>query len=181
MVRALLDGRKTITRRLVKPQPEHAVLIRTGANDVPLDGCYWRPGGPVVDGPYRRGMRLWLRETFAENDGQLFYRATYGPEHVAPGEEIPDKGNVPWKPSIFMPRWASRITLEVLSVRVERLNQITADDVVLEGFCPSDVPGIGSDSSFIQAFAKLWDKLNPDHKWESDPFVWRVEFKRIKP
>jgi len=63
-------------------------------------------------------------------------------------------------PSIHMPRWASRITLEVTGVRAERLQDITPDDVIAEGLAPSDVPGIGSDNALIDAFAQGWDKIN---------------------
>ena len=84
----------------------------------------------------------------------------------------------PWKPSIFMPRWASRINLEITGVRVERLNALTEADAIAEGIAPFE-DAIGNPEPKA-AFATLWDKINgKKHPWASNPFVWVIEFKRV--
>jgi hypothetical protein len=80
-----------------------------------------------------------------------------------------------WKPSIHMPRWASRITLEVVSVRVERLQDISRVDAIAEGCCDPD------SSTPKLAFEMLWQSINGPGSWEANPWVWVVEFKRIEP
>lgn len=206
MVRAILDGRKTMTRRVVKPQPEF-VLCRM------KDGgwCQSRPGG-VIDpnmGDWRSpygvpGDRLWVKETWyydidphgpipkAEDvvPGNLYYRADGECCEIIPECQCAEVGATRWRSSRFMPRWASRITLEVLSVRVERLQDIGKDgrkakDVLAEGvdtaaiernrawFHPDDCPAL--------AFAGLWDSINgKTHPWASNPWVWVIGFRVLQ-
>ena len=164
MVRAILDGRKTQTRRVVKPQPP--------------------PLGGFVKNPYGQpGDRLWVRETWALDD-KYYYRAD-----GAVGDRCGK-----WKPSIHMPRAASRITLEITGVRVERLQEITISDIYAEGAITDewlewrdDVSGVGMPAgSRIEnerdVWEKLWDSINgKTYPWKSNPWVWVIEFKRIKP
>ncbi len=111
MVRAILDGRKTQTRRIVKPQPY----------EDPKWGLGGAPYGPV-------GRKLWVRETFAMGYGQVFYRASEGDDCKAISG-----AKVPWRPSIHMPQWAARIWLEVTEIRCQRLRDISEADATAEG------------------------------------------------
>lgn len=170
MVRALLDGSKTQTRRAWRVQPPPGVRIG------------WVPG--ETRQPYGwAGDRLWVRETFgisydgsaipwtgadAQRDGKVIYRATF--------DEKPDEGRLPWKPSIFMPRWASRITLEITGVRAERLQAISRGDAMDEG-CP--FPNMAQGQDPRQWYAELWDSINGAGGWAANPWVWVVEFRRL--
>jgi hypothetical protein len=161
MVRAILEGRKTMTRRVVKPQPEsdqddgHAGLIQ--------DCPYGQPGD-----------RLWVRETFS-TDGCACYEPCFCPSVWYKADDLSeDKELQPkWCPSIFMPRWASRIILEVTGVRVERLQEITNAGALAEGIEPSGVP-----RTYVGDFAALWDSLNAKrgYGWDTNPWVWVIGF-----
>lgn len=158
MVRALLAGTKTQTRRIVtQPRFVGPAMIHAGPY-----------GGP--------GDRLWVRETFAETSGRVIYR-----------ESVPMGPGV-WRPSIFMPRALSRITLEVVSVRVERLQDITDDDILAEGVTVAGVAAlVGKQRSREPIACNLrglwslgWDAINGKRApWASNPWVWRVEFRRL--
>jgi hypothetical protein len=137
MVRAILAGRKTQTRRVVKPQP-----IWVYDNKVPVKPEDADPKG-AIKCPYGKpGDRLWVRETFAKDGhGNVWYREGAGVgDRPCDYFEYPDGSSVDveiWTPSIHMPRWASRITLEIVSVRVERLLSISDEDAIAEG-CYTD-------------------------------------------
>ncbi|TFH85233.1 hypothetical protein EQG41_18130 [Billgrantia azerbaijanica] len=138
MVRALLDGRKTQARWLLEPQPSHDFGWYPGCGN---DGKslhyanerHWRNGAPMDWCHYGQpGDRLWVRETFADGlctESTLAFRATHKPSDLDEGWDEPIK----WKPPIFMPRSYSRITLEIVSVRVERLQEISEADAEAEG------------------------------------------------
>jgi len=146
MARAIHENRKTMTRRVIKPQP----LDIHGSAFMKTTKCpYGQPGD-----------RLWVRETFAESRSGVIYRA-------APMFDDCEEGDVSWKwkPSIHMPRWASRITLEITAVRVERLQDISEEDAKREGF-PD-----------VVHFYELWTILNGKESWRANPWVWVVEFK----
>lgn len=183
MVRAILDGRKTQTRRIVKPQPpSHVREIRVGMFEpVVIRKGMEEPGTPVFGfADEERGWkckygkpgdRLWVRETWFCITGEpgpisCNYKADFG-EHRFAGF---------WKPSIHMPRWASRITLEITGVRVERLNDISEEDAIAEGCQCSGVP---SSLTNRGAYAKLWESINGKGSWSLNPWVWVVEFKRV--
>lgn len=172
MVRAILDGRKTQTRR---------VCSVTDLDDL-------REGRVAQGlGKFRVGDRLWVREGFGITDGQpvcldgqtydlddrrIIYRADVS-------DAIPDRF---WRPSIHMPRWASRITLEVVSVRVERLQDISIDDAIAEGvfqgFDPPDGHGFRSEARTL--YREFWESINgKKHPWKSNPWVWVIEFKVV--
>lgn len=215
MVRAILDGKKTMTRRVVKPQPsahhwhgskeynQRAVLIDT------TKGTCLRFShllGDREDGnvqymrcPYgKRGDRLWVRETWCQVDdrefgGQLWidYRSTPSDDgsHPAGWHNAPDDAQaLKWRPSIHMPRSASRILLEITGIRVERLQEITEEDALAEG-CEREFKADGSvgwGAGLIEATANfkiLWNGINEKrgYSWESNPWVWVIEFKRITP
>lgn len=204
MVKAILGGRKTQTRRVVKPQPfQNDILCRDAAAPSGYSLVHDSHDDRLLTCPYGvPGDRLWVKETWCQkyDDGLplydvhgngdpscCYYRATET-EHI-----IKDDGNggteyrmdgteaSPWQPSIFMPRWASRITLEIVSVRVERLREITEDDVVAEGIeFPCEEPETGEHPvGCVCEYRNLWDRINgKKHPWSSNPWVWRIEFKR---
>lgn len=180
MVRAILEDRKWQTRRVVKPQPEDEdALWPNGSSHVewhdfaddPLyyASCGWCPYGAAGD-------RLWVRETWQEipdDGGTYVYRAT------DPDWETTDEWT--WKPSLFMPRAASRITLSVACVQVQRLQDITTQEIIAEGVDLSPVaPDHKPDARRL--FRMLWDSINenrPGCAWSCNPWVWAITFKRI--
>ena len=202
MVRAILDGRKTQTRRVVRGQPR-AHLGLQPMHGVSPDGvafgdpALWRvvgPDYPDCDKDDRRcpygqpGDHLWVRETFwqAECQGQgsgnpfLFYDADQdeGPQLIKPFPWFDKVGRWGKRPSIHMPRWASRITLEVVSVRVERLHCISQEDANAEGI----VHDMEQDRVILQGFYRAWEAINgkrPGCSWNDNPWIWVVEFKRV--
>jgi len=162
MVRAILDGRKTQTRRVIKPQPPAGSSLRQ-----PVKCPYGRPGD-----------KLWVRETFGyctKSGGHYLYKADgegFSTCHVEGGK---------WKPSIFMPRVASRITLNVLDIRVERVQDITGADVLSEGVDngkSNPTMGVRWENMQRMAFSDLWDSINAGRgfSWESNPWIWAVKF-----
>jgi len=182
MVRAILDGRKTQTRRLVKPQPRNRI-VKSSDDGQWYDADCVNPG-VFVKCPYGQpGDRLWVKETFCADDNNDFcFRADEWVE--CPAE------NGKWKPSIFCTRKASRITLEIVSVRVERLSGISEDDAISEGITwpeqngkpyrpPIDLTGISSLRVAANRYSELWESINGKGSWAKNPWVWVLEFKRI--
>ncbi|HCF6560055.1 TPA: hypothetical protein ACXGB2_004946 [Klebsiella pneumoniae] len=231
MVRAILDGRKTQTRRVMKPQP----------GPCPRGGHWWPSnvfktmlhveeemqnskggwGGLVGDAcPFGDvGDRIWMRETWAtlgnedgcyvdwegnlckgdERSAARIYRASC---EQRPGDyglwSIPDdaywkphtkehKFEGAWRPSIHMPRWASRILLEITDVRVERLNAISQEDAQAEGMeltgwrpTYSDPDSGGEVMTPYDNFAELWSSIYGDESWKANPWVWVISFKRVE-
>jgi hypothetical protein len=199
MIRALLAGTKTQTRRIVKDLPgnrggpvgDHVHWFERGQQDSTrwcgMDGL-----GSVgwVKCPYGEpGDRLWVRETwrcfggreyeYQREQDAIIYRATdFGQAGDGDG----------WRPSIFMPRWASRISLDVTSVRVERLHAITEVDARAEGVTFGEmqdaiINGEHGRACFFNArdaFAYLWAGINGAESWKANPFVWVVEFRRVE-
>jgi hypothetical protein len=183
MVNAILDGRKTMTRRVIK---DKFLLCSPDSFD--------RFNVSVrIQNHYRVGDRLWVRETFSDTydlgdyPGHKIYKATYL-QDLAGFNPPPETWDVKWKPSIFMPRWASRITLEITGVRVERLQEITCNDCSLEGVDFLVSQGFYKDKTIIKTgdlyrdgFATLWDFINgKKYPWSSNPWVWVIEFRRPK-
>jgi len=215
MVRAILEGQKTVTRRAVKPQFMSApVDVVDGVPSWDRPANYagevtmnTQRGKPC---PYGKpGDRLWVRETWLEDpedDGTWAYTQYMGCKG-SPLSDIPKRFQKPdhcifraswkgpdmlWRPSIHMPRWASRILLEISDVRVERLQDINEDQVLDEGIgdhrfdCdrpvePDGYPACSCGSiGYIDAFADLWNTINGRGAWDANPWVWVVEFKRIQ-
>lgn len=202
MVRAILDGRKTQTRRVVK-------LTADGHVQAPSKHLRWYPTDPGAIQACRYGQPgdlLWVRETWGAvwpadepvplRQCEIEYRADLPPGCTdRPGEWPADECNGPevpkWRPSIHMPRWASRITLEVKGVRVERLQDVTEDDAMAEGAMWHDGgtywhSGWRHDYSNVHAdayssFARLWNNINGPGAWEANPWVWVISFERVKP
>jgi hypothetical protein len=204
MVRALLDGSKTQTRRIVKPQPAAGVRVSPFCSSGLEDGH-----GRELANPYgAKGDRLYVRETRAQpttlDPGPTFYRADYPDAVLGKYENLPPAEAITWKPSIHMPRSLSRITLEVTGVRVERLQAMEGQtafesDALKEGICRihhGDGDGDGEygyhafrnephPNNWIDpcdAFHELWDSLNAAHGygWDENPWVWVVEFRKVE-
>lgn len=220
MIQAIQDNRKTMTRRIVKPQPVGMDGLHCGtpssfdAYDLTDDddrptGFGFRTETGIWPCPYGKpGERLWVRETFLELDHDHWHypgkprdwiepysgkgrrnACAYRADCDAEAERCRiELGYRKWKPAIHMPRWTSRYDLELVSVRVERLQWITYDDIAAEGINDAVV-----DQTIIQTaasysmtvrrylFSSLWEKINGAGSWEADPWVWVIEFKRVDP
>lgn len=198
MVRALLAGTKWQTRRVVKGLTDKMWIEETAAGGFAV--CY--DGDPCcgtgvwevaehshpIACPYGQpGDRLWVRETWAPNEGSAggyLYRADHAGASALERHDL--KAGVcthrvnKWRPSIHMPRAASRLLLEVTDVRVERLNDISADDAAAEGW-----PGPDANNSIVSAYpiawySNLWEQINGKGSWNTNPWVWAVSFRVIK-
>ena len=198
MVRAILDGRKTQTRRVVKKLPPLSEGFEWSF-DKTIDDL-WEVGalnnstgeGSLFDYikcPYGiPGDRLWVRETWSQIDNREFggdqhveYKADTGNPYPGEWPEDEAKGNPEapkWKPSIFMPRWASRIMLEVTDIRVEMVQDISEEDAKREGVLEMGTVDRGG---YYSGFADLWDAINAKrgYGWDVNPFVWVVGFKVV--
>ncbi len=215
MVRAVLDGRKTQTRRVVtlpKWIAARGGLLDEGRVDPGLGGgAYLKV--PLHDDhtvhrvrcPYGEiGDRLWVREShwfdIREPDGLVIYADGKTHRYKCDGAERPcEAGITPeylrrhefWRqrPSIFMPRWASRITLEITEVRVERLQSMSVADARAEGITEygegfsKEGDDVWRNRSSVENYASLWDSLNAKrgYGWDANPWVWVLEFKRVTP
>ena len=180
MIRAILDGTKSQTRRIVKPQPEYGV----DGKIVPLesftgDKRMRHQVALAKQCPYgQHGSKLWARETWAHLGGflpEIAYRAD--------GQDMTtDEAFKRWRPSIHMPRWASRITLEITDIRVERVQDISERDAIAEGCNTSDVGPYAILPTARGRFQYLWDTINgKTYPWRSNPWVFVVSFRRIHP
>lgn len=197
MVRAILEGRKTMTRRVMKPQPEffahNGILASADADKIHCP--YGQPGD-----------RLWVKETFEENlednDKHILwettaYKAGYQDSN---GSWITGTPYIKWHSSRYMPRRLARIILEITDVRVERVQDISEEDAECEGayfqefgklkYCPMSLvhPPTGWSPkpyfvarSYLYGFYELWDSINAKrgYGWDANPWVWVIEFKRI--
>lgn len=217
MVRAILDGRKTQTRRIMKIQPSDGFHPTHNGYDLDLNAHWYTPGVVDKNGylqPAKKdvfgvadenegytcpfgavGDRIWVREAFQgplvseelleeyraypekfENPEYCEYAADGGPrpEYC----DLDDNLRHGWRPSIHMPRWASRLTLEITSVRVERLRDLSEDDAKSEGITPPSgevLPGW----EYRINFRELWMSIYGSDNWEANPWVWVIEFKVV--
>lgn len=215
MVRAILRGEKTQTRRPVKPQPATGCIYSiNGAHNAALHltdaGCqvrYILPTGRSKDHlllcPFGHpGDRLWVRETWrlADPDGDdATSKDVYGPYAPFVGgngsrkicwrviyratspESHPKYGKALWTPSIHMPRWASRITLEITDINAERVQDITEEEAIKEGVVDPIMGTYGVNP--ITIFRDLWDALyarQPGLLWKKNPWVWVIAFRRVE-
>lgn len=183
MVRAILAGNKTQTRRVVKPQPA---------------GAWAAPGKTSC--PYGApGDRLWVRESTHRRPmlnlltGEPLADKYDGGAYTADGADVltPEGFDLAWWysrkscPSIHMPRFACRLVLEVTGVRVERLNEISESDAQAEGCAPAwldvddnETVHAHQQPTFRRGFARLWREINGPSSWDANPWVWVVEFRR---
>ncbi|ROR50233.1 UNVERIFIED_ORG: hypothetical protein EC838_3499 [Providencia alcalifaciens] len=201
MVRAILDGRKTQTRRIINPQPEltqksgfkwKGSLFGAGSDNRETNRNFAHKKCPFG----KVGDRLWVRETwqgplvgYAEadklfKDPEPYFKVencVYKADGIAAPEytDCDDNLRQGWRPSSNMPRWASRITLEITDVRVERLQEASDDDFKAEGY-PLERELTGGSTDAFCWFRHLWDSVSkPDYNFESNPWVWVIEFKRV--
>jgi oligoribonuclease NrnB/cAMP/cGMP phosphodiesterase (DHH superfamily) len=193
MVQAILEGRKTQTRRIVKHYGTNLIRRVSGpSRDGTFDFIFPDELDPAKDGighlvkcPYGQpGDRLWVRETWKPhpdpvNNALIIYKTT-------DGGCWPD---LPWRPSIHMPRWASRILLEITGVRVERLQEISEKDAIAEGierinagdhWAWRDYSGNRQALSPVFSYQSLWESINGPGSWAVNPWVWVLEFRRIE-
>lgn len=192
MVRALLDGRKTQTRRPVKfPVHDKNLGCELAGNEL---------AGELSAGNYlnsafgKPGDRIWVRETFQGplfnyeqmdeylEDSSKFEKPEFC-QYAADGGHRPEYQDADdnlrhgWRPSIHMPRWASRILLEITNVRVERLKSISDGDALREGCSTADMK---SGDCVADVFARLWASIYGAESWNANPWVWVIEFKRVE-
>ncbi|HBP0200255.1 hypothetical protein FA137_06985 [Pseudomonas aeruginosa] len=234
MVRAIIEGRKTVTRRVMKYQPHEDASVTVGNYNVTVVdrhgeqqpgpeafGAWWSDGERGCICPHGEpGDRLWVRETWTDVNlcgaPALAYRAdedirdlmeepgflddrgafNYDDPRVKPYPFAcwyADLDQARWRPSIHMPRWASRILLEITAVRVERLQDISDDQAEAEGVeRPENITNVdvwdGAERELFNAmnqprarFRRLWSDINGSESWDSNPWVWCIEFKRVTP
>ena len=211
MVRAILGGAKTMTRRVVKPQPdwvnENAGCgIATGGGIMPSprnDWLHWRGSRLLRPDPRCRyglpGDRRWVRETFAIVPRTAYARSDGVQQTLRPDDDHDaaiyragwdrSNGGFRWRPSIHMPRWASRILLEIADVRVERLQDISDGDAQAEGieyserfagYCIGMAEHYHSHDPRL-SYASLWESINGPDSWAANSWVWVVTFRRVEP
>ncbi len=200
MVKAILDGRKTQTRRIVMPSPPKSFTLKNFTSEsgyrYAADYSKARPKKPMRirwDCPFGQpGDRLWVKERHSFIEVRHAKSSADGPrswylhieysdgtedEHYIEDGKKPkqtrERGELGWRPSIYMPRWASRIALEVTGIRVERVQEIRYDDAVAEGI-EHEYP------KAIAQYCQLWDSLNAKRgfSWNRNPWVWVIEFRR---
>ena len=181
MVRAILDGRKTQTRRIVKN-----IGIVPGIGEI-LKGSDDIKEWPELCPYGKPGDRLWVRETFKQHDEVISYKAdgTWITDFQHTGGINPHE-NITWIPSIHMPRNASRILLEITGVRVERLQDISECDAKAEGSYVCDYFGrrlldqSSNQGCYKWGYRSIWESLNGTGSWDLNPFVWVIEFKLLE-
>lgn len=219
MVRAILDGHKVQTRRIVKPQPN---IVHAIHNDASIEtNLIFRGNSQKIHSPYGSPSdQLWVRENWritawdeddgtiridyladgaksswltipesADPDGEIFIRLWQQSSEDAEKAGCPldederynwESGQSPCRvrPSIYMPRWASRIALEITGIRVERLQEISEQNAISEGACP---PLYADEPVFDcrLAYQQLWESVHGKGSWDKNPFVWVIEFNRI--
>lgn len=203
MVRAILEGKKTQTRRAITEKTLHLFDVAAKVGE-----CHELTSGEPADErsqPYYQqfcpfgqpGDRLWVRETFGyvspdeherpHSECNIEYRAdlppgcTDRPGNWPAAECAGDPARPRWRPSIHMPRKAARIILEITDVRVERLNGISEDDCRKEG-CQGGhgaIPGYQYSATPREQFSHLWQSIYGQESWDSNPWVWVVEFKQV--
>lgn len=196
MVRAILNGTKTQTRRIIKahvPRNDKDTFENPYFVGGTFSGDWWyKPfkngTADVLNCPFGKpGDELWVRETYCETPVSILYRATYKPMS---GDGL----FLRWKPSIFMPRRVARIILKITNVRVERLQDITEEDAKAEG---TTIPGsdkgtwlqkvtgpyVPEKPTYREHFKLLWETINAKrgYGWDTNPWLWVIEFERIKP
>ena len=178
MVRAVLDGKKTQTRRVIKPEPK-TVYAQDNFNFLNIPGK-----GPVWDHKiYQVGDILWVRETWAEtwtpdsNDVGFVYKADGKPPKFPYWGNAKQSKDEVWMPSIHMRKEAARLFLKVTNVRVNRLQDITEDEAMAEGVNPSCCPPY-EHLSHLLAFKDIWESIY--NNWLDNPWVWVIEFEVVE-
>lgn len=210
MVQALLAGRKTQTRRIVKCGNDNNIPFKIYIEKY---GKEIKCRNHVLDerswdfSPYgKKSDLLYVRETFVcgipldgddmpiiGNDGECVYKTWYAassPDLTWDNDGEKDHNNPPWKPSIHMPRWASRLTLKITDVKVERLQDISEEDAIAEGIIKwphEDDYAYGYEgcspcghATPTGAYRALWESINGSGSWDLNPWVWAISFEVIE-
>jgi (2Fe-2S) ferredoxin len=188
MVKALLDGRKTVTRRPMKPQPTDSGSgymwwpsknLQTMVNlDKAKGDLYWDGLASDICPIASVGDLIYVRETFCHqpcgNAPELtVYKSGYPSNLLERYESVMNEEDIRWTPSIHMPRWASRLTLKVTDVRLERVQDITKEQAQAEGVQPT-----GCTKGYWEtAYQRIWNSIYGN--WEQNPYVWVIEFEVI--
>ena len=198
MVKAIIDGRKTMTRRVVKYKktiqyPIIGFSCFSGSDKFEVRGFHENGeyGGSLFNLPYKTGDKLWVRETFF--DARKWKHAPLfsdGPDFIYRADEDAFIGDHNWKPSLFMPKEAARIWLEVTNVRCERLQDISKEDAIAEGVESIESPDFRKYKEYTEgtfnlkfathSFFSLWRKINGKDSVAANPWVFVYEFKRIE-
>lgn len=197
MVRAIIAGAKTQTRRAMKPQPpdwctQFGYTVCTPHGSVSGGNDDLKAAG----GPRERFFRspygvardlLWVREKWCP--AAEFLSQCTGPKDIRYAASVSEAewATSKWRPSIHMPRWASRITLRITAVRVERLQRISEEDAIAEGIDESRCAELTTKSPWkgecapvaVHAYAALWERINGPTSWAANPWVWAISFERI--
>jgi hypothetical protein len=187
MVRAILDGTKTQTRRVINPQPlgHHWEALKSHRIECTLlnttKGLFAKFQHCINENPTPYGEQ-WIKSKYGKIGDYLWVRescwidgATNHVHYCAT-----DIQNAPKKtPSIFMPRWASRIDLEIVNISVEKLQDISEEDAKAEGVWGKDEPYQGVGDLPTDRYRSLWEQINGHESWKLNPFVWVINFKRI--
>lgn len=213
MVRAILEGRKTQTRRTIKPQfIATDGITKITPHDLEGERFGFFDEFQEYRCPYGHpGDKLWVRESWQhsnhpfgplDTDCDIFFRADYWDDpHGMDGEKSPEGKYRKWKPSIHLPRWASRINLEITGIRVERLQDISEEDAIAEGAKRFDNIPVGTPRPYRNgpdrwsmenppdtdhclstarwAFANFFEKINGNGEWDKNSWCWVIEFKRV--
>jgi len=177
MVIAILDGRKTQTRRVIKDKDitNWFDIDADGKAIAYIDQATGDSYPPTHKARNKPGDILWVRETWSKDEnGEYVYRTNYG---TTEDDSFPSS-MFKWRPSIHMPREAARIFLRVTNVRVERVQEITEDEAIKEGAKAYGQNNCSGTSARI-AFAEIWDKTTTKYEWRTNPWVWVYEFERI--
>ncbi|UGQ37929.1 hypothetical protein LSO07_08630 [Janthinobacterium sp. PLB04] len=199
MVRALLDGSKKQTRRIMKPQPvpipgepgKHWWPSNAAQSMMRVEDGFQKHPGIFDDAcPHGQpGNRIWVRETFCLDDDGHEEWPVFRADGAKLPQRQPTRKPARWTPSIHMPRAASRILLEIVSVRVERLNDCSEADALAEGVKAEPCDHVRLSCEEIGCcgptakgmYAALWDHINGAGAWADNPWVWVIEFKRVTP
>lgn len=198
MVRAILEGRKTQTRRIMRPQIVYVQADNRNGRGTIESAYAWPPTNPrrrfldeiAKDCPL--GLpddRLWVREAWrAPSEFNAFRpsqlpspgRGLLGAPIVYEASRHPDTGYGKLRPGMFMPRWACRITLDITDVRIERLQNISDADAFAEGVQQCAIEGLASDGTARGTYRALWDSINGFAAWDANPWVWVITFARAE-
>ncbi len=176
MVQAILEGRKTQTRRIIKSIPHDAYKIWFDGGEWIIQNKYYKCWTEKLEPKYKKDDILWVRETFNKLLFNIYaYKADNKKRY----------NSISWKPSIFMPKEAARIFLKVTNIRVERLHDISENDAIAEGIKSIDNVCYDylSDKFYrkpYESFCTLWTKINGKESWNQNPFVWVYEFERTE-
>jgi hypothetical protein len=193
MVQAILDGRKTMTRRIIKSNHESGLFqVNTAQYEPDFPGYYHNRSVNSIDWdesfyktiicPYGSiGDILWVRETWQwdwvgvlRKNKVYFYKATTTNEFLASGEK--------WRPSIFMPKEACRLRLQITDIGVERVQDISEEDAKAEGALKMHIDDLGQTwETHKRGFESLWQKINGPESWEANPWAWVISFETIHP